>query len=93
MTMADRITRKPGLDLTQMDGEWMILDADRCVVTRLNDTGGRIMELLDQEVTQDELAKTLALEYEIPTEQAQADVIKFLGSLKEAGLLDERHGI
>lgn len=91
MTIADTVKRKSGLDLTQMDGEWMLLDADRCIVTRLNETGGRIIELLEQELTQGALASQLAVEYDITLEQAEADVAKFLLSLKEAGLLDENY--
>lgn len=89
MTTTAKIKRKPGLDLTQMDGEWIVLDAERCIVTRLNETGGRIMELLDRELTVQELTEQLATEYEIPYEQAQADLAKFLDNLKGAGLLDE----
>ncbi|MNB96105.1 Coenzyme PQQ synthesis protein D [compost metagenome] len=85
------IKRKPNLDLTQMDGEWILLDADRCIVTRLNETGGRIIELLDQEITIGALTEQLASEYDITYEQAQADLAKFLDNLKEAGLLDERY--
>ncbi|MNO67765.1 Coenzyme PQQ synthesis protein D [compost metagenome] len=85
------IKRKPNLDLTQMDGEWILLDADRCIVTRLNETGGRIIELLDQEITIGALTEQLASEYDITYEQAQADLAKFLDNLKEADLLDERY--
>jgi len=90
MTIEDKVKRKPGLDLTQMDGEWILLDAELCVVTRLNETGGRIMELLDQAYTHQQLADMLASEYEISSEQAQADVDKFIGYMNEAGLLDSR---
>ncbi|KGE19771.1 PqqD family protein [Paenibacillus wynnii] len=91
MIISDKIKRKPGLDLTQMDGEWILLDADLCVVTRLNETGGRIVELLDQELTPGELAERLASEYEITLEQAQADLKRYLSTLSEAGLLDKRY--
>ncbi|MNI97764.1 Coenzyme PQQ synthesis protein D [compost metagenome] len=74
-----------------MDGEWILLDADRCIVTRLNETGGRIIELLDQEITIGALTEQLASEYDITYEQAQADLAKFLDNLKEADLLDERY--
>ncbi|MCL6604025.1 MAG: PqqD family protein [Paenibacillus sp.] len=91
MIMTDKIKRKPGLDLTQMDGEWIVLDADLCIVTRLNEVGGRIMELLDQELLPGQIAERIAAEYEITTEQAHADLEKFLNTLNEANLLDKRY--
>jgi len=91
MMIADKIKRKPGLDLTQMDGEWIVLDAELCVVTRLNETGGRIIELLEHEFTYAQLAERIASEYDITIDQAQADVEKFLVTMNEAGLLDKRY--
>ena len=81
MTTAAKIKRKPGLDLTQMDGEWILLDAEHCMVT--------IIEWLDRELTTQELTEQLASEYDISYEQAEADLTKFLDNLKGSGLLEE----
>lgn len=56
-------------------------------IIRLNNTAKFLWELLQQETTEEQLTEVLVANYDISKEQAAADVNKFVGKLKEAGIL------
>ena len=55
--------------------------------TLLNEVGARIFELLDGRHTVREIAATVAREFDVPPEEAQKDVLAFLGELKANQML------
>lgn len=74
-------------DAVALDGEWVVLDAERYVVTKLNETGGFLWNLIKQGATMVMLTDALAEAYGVEPEQAAADVTAFVAHLKEAGLI------
>ena len=66
--------------------------ADLTYMYTLNSVGGRIWELLDGGTTAEAIISTLVREYEVEYPQAEADVIEFLGQMKEIGAIVERTG-
>lgn len=56
-------------------------------IIRLNGTAKFLWELLQQETTEEKVVEALLERYDITKEQAEADVHKFVGKLKEAGIL------
>ncbi len=53
----------------------------------LNPVGTRIFELLDGKRTIDQIADTIASEFEVEPAQAKADVREFVESLRSHGML------
>jgi hypothetical protein len=79
--------RRQGVSWTDVDGEIVALDEDAAVYLAANETGGMLWRALSQGCTRDELAALLCEAYEVPAEQARADVDAFLASLRDRGLL------
>ena len=73
----------------EIDGELVILDLARSTYLTTNGTGAFLAKLLTEATSEDELAAALAARYEIPVEDARADVREFLGSLTELELLEQ----
>lgn len=76
-------------DAIEMDGEWIVLDGERYVVTKLNETGGFLWNLIKKGATLGMLTEALAEEYGISQEQAKADSEAFVAHLKEIGLITD----
>lgn len=76
-------------DAIEMDGEWIVLDGERYVVTKLNETGGFLWNLIKKGATLGMLTEALAEEYGISPEQAKADSEAFVAHLKEIGLITD----
>ena len=55
----------------------------------LNDSGAFLWSALQKETTINEVVAKLTGEYEVSTEQATADVQKFVAMLRENDLIDE----
>lgn len=54
----------------------------------LNEVGATIWNLLDSGRSAEEIAGAIAEDFDVAAEAAQADVVRFLGMLAEAGLLE-----
>jgi hypothetical protein len=53
----------------------------------LNEVGATIWQLIDGTATVDLIASAVAREFEVGIDQAKADVLEFMTSLAEAGLI------
>lgn len=53
----------------------------------LNEVGATIWELIDGTTTVDQIASAVAREFDVGADQARADVLEFVTSLAEAGLI------
>jgi hypothetical protein len=74
-------------DAVELDGEWIVLDAEQYVVTRLNETGGFLWNLIKKGATVNMLTEALVEEYGIPREMAKHDAENFIARLQELGLI------
>lgn len=62
--------------------------SERCqAVLHLNETGQRILELLQTETTEDAIVATMMEEYEVEEPVLRSEVQKILTQLREADLL------
>jgi hypothetical protein len=59
----------------------VLLDVDGGQVLSANGVGARIWQLIEQESSTTEIAERVAIEYEIPREQATRDVLSFVADL------------
>ena len=57
-------------------------------ILNLNETGAFLFELLQKGASRDELVEKLLAEYEVERDRAQADVDKFIQSVKDADVLE-----
>lgn len=71
----------------EMNGEWIVLDAENYLVTKLNEMGGWLYNLLREGLGEDELVKAVTDAYDITADQAQQDVSLFIEQLVSHGLI------
>lgn len=70
----------------RMGEEGVVLDLRTSVYLSVNEAGAFLFGLLEGGATEAELSGELAGRFEIPAEQAEADVRAFLAALGERGL-------
>lgn len=83
---------KEGFILRKMPGMNLVMPTGENVKSfkgalMLNDTGALVFESLEDEKTEEEIAKKLVDEYTVSFEQALLDVKKTIDSLMEAGVI------
>lgn len=61
--------------------------ADLVGIFTLNEAGGFIWGLLEEETTEDQIAAAVCEEFEVSPEQAREDLAEFLAGLDEIGAL------
>jgi hypothetical protein len=72
------------------EGQTVMFDAAKGKYFGLAGVGGRIWELLEQPRSVTELCEIVSAEFEVNAADCRADVIPFLGDLREAGLVEVR---
>ena len=70
-----------------LDDDLVLYDARQGIGYVLNSTAARIWELCDGSRTVAAVAREIAAAYELPYQQALADVDEFVADLRRAGLL------
>lgn len=78
----------PHTEAVEMDNEWVILDGNKYMITKLNEVGGLIWNELQSGTTTDMLIPMMLEKYEITAEQAEMDIETFLEQLKACGLIE-----
>ncbi|WP_391557543.1 PqqD family protein [Robertmurraya sp.] len=79
--------QKESFDTTQLDGEWIILDAEHFTVTKLNEMGGYCWSLLKEKQTVDSIIQSIKAENQVDQSIDAEDIEKFLKELIEYGLV------
>lgn len=83
--------RDTALPFQRMSEELLVVDPKSRHVHLMNETGGRIWELLAEKTSVDELVSALGEEFEGATPEAlRAEVEAFLADLEGKGLLGAR---
>jgi hypothetical protein len=86
--MPQRYIRKIGFETVWLDEEWIVIDTERLMVTRLNDAGWHVWTLLGSMQTVDSLVQHLRRDFDAAPEIVAADVEMFLAELSQCGLLE-----
>ncbi|WP_372632920.1 PqqD family protein [Cohnella sp.] len=71
-----------------MDGEWIVMDAEKYLMTKLNAVGGWLYARIQAGHSLDELVSAMSAEYGIPKEQARRDILAFVDQLAACGLIE-----
>ncbi len=81
------IARLPGALAEPVGDDTVVLDPATGTYTRLNATGSLLWECLAEPATVAALGDRLAREHGIPDDVARRDADRFVGALRERGLL------
>jgi hypothetical protein len=83
----ETVRRADGLLTADIDGELLMMSVEQGRYFNLNAVGSRIWELLAAPVKVDGLVEALTAEYDVAPAEARQEVERFLGALRERGLL------
>ena len=79
--------REEGLNWREIDGEVVVLDTDQSHYLNLNPTGSVLWLMLAQGATERQLVDKLLEEFDVTEATAHDDVVTFVASCRENGLL------
>ena len=89
MTDSTILSRREGLMTADMNGSAVMMDIISGKYYNLGEVGGRIWELLEEPMTVTALVQKLTAEYDVSAEQCREDIVPFLNTLLDRGLLVE----
>ncbi len=70
--------------------EAVVVRQEAAEVVALNAVGARVLELMSDERSIDEVVNALISEYDVDRPTLESDVETFVGEIVEAGILEER---
>ncbi|MBX5481481.1 MAG: PqqD family protein [Myxococcaceae bacterium] len=82
--------RVEGTDGSPLGAEFVVLDAPGRIVRGLNPTGARIFNLCDGRNSAEQIARTIAAEFDADLTTVLPDVLGFLEALGARGLIVPR---
>jgi len=83
-----RLVRKTGLPSTVVDSDIVVLNIVTQKYIGLDEIGGELWELLAQPQRIDDLCRAMCDRYDGSSEEIAADVLSFLGELRNEGLIE-----
>ena len=87
MTDTTVLSRREGLMTADMNGSAVMMDIMSGKYYNLGEVGGRIWEMLEEPMTLGNLVQKLTAEYDVSAERCRSDMLPFLNTLIERGLL------
>ena len=87
MTDTTVLSRREGLMTADMNGSAVMMDIMSGKYYNLGEVGGRIWEMLEEPMTLGALVQKLTAEYDVSAERCRSDMLPFLNTLIERGLL------
>ena len=80
--------RRSDVRFRVMDGEAVVLRQDDAEVVVLNEVGTRILQLVDEGGSVDQIVALLLEEFEVGEEELRADTVEFLRDMVDTGILE-----
>lgn len=81
------IQRVNGLEFSRLDEAYLAIDSEAGYCYGLNATAGSIWDRIDAPVSVGDLCARLSRDYDANEETLRRDVLAFLSSLRESGLI------
>ena len=75
------VTKKNGLDATDMDGEIVMMDIDKGKYYSFNEVGSRIWNIIEKPLTVKEIILILLDEFEVSEKTCEDSVLSFLSRI------------
>ncbi|MEW5807149.1 MAG: PqqD family protein [Acidobacteriota bacterium] len=72
-----------------IDGQAIVVLPEKSEVKILNEVGSRIWQLMDGNVSVDDICTKICTEYEVSREAALSDVMNFIKQLGDQGMLED----
>lgn len=91
INMDSVVSRASDVVFSKLDDELLAIDAQAGYCYSMNETAGRIWELIDVPVTVDELCSQLRGEFSVDELVCQNEVIVLLGNLLDSGLIQVKN--
>lgn len=88
MSVETTVRRVTAVPFAQLGDEMLALDAETGYLYALNETGGRVWDLLEQPITVGEVCAQLQREYCVDGATCEAAVMRVLEGLESAGLVE-----
>jgi hypothetical protein len=79
---------KSEVESLEMDGEWILINADEFTLTKLGDVGGFIWSNLRGACTSERIVNLVLEEYSVSRDEVEQDVQQFLHQLIHLGLVE-----
>lgn len=89
LTLESILKRAAEVRYRRVGEELVVLKQEAAEILGLNESGGRILDLLDARTPVAGLVERVAGEYEVERERLAEDVLAFLSRLAEVGLVEE----
>lgn len=86
--MTDRVRRRKSTEGEGASGEYYVLDLSSGRYYSLGEVGGFIWERLDGGLELEMIADSVAKEFEVSESEARRDLLEFVESLAELGLIE-----
>jgi hypothetical protein len=80
--------RKSDIRFRIMDGEAVVVLQDAAEVLVLNEVGTRILQLVDQGATEDQILAVLLGEFEVAPDELERDLREFLREMLHQGIVE-----
>jgi hypothetical protein len=87
ISLNSRIVQSVGNVVSDMDGEKVMLNITKGKYYNLGELGGIIWELMDTTVEVNKIITALLSEYEIEKDECEHQVLAFINSIYEEGLI------
>lgn len=83
ISRTDVIKLKKNLNVTDLSGEKVMIDFDSGKYFMIKGSGNDIWDLIQEDITVEEIIKKLLAEYDVSEEECEKSVLEFLGKLQE----------
>lgn len=89
MNRASTITIKKSLNVTDLSGEKVMVDFEQGKYFMIKGVGNDIWDMLEENITVEKIIASLMAEYDVTEEVCEQEVIKFINSLENIGIIGE----
>lgn len=82
-----KIVQNKKIDASDIDGDKVMMDLDKGMYFSLNSVGSRILDIIENPITIDQVVEVLLSEYDIDKNECKETVVSFIKGLEENELI------
>lgn len=88
LTLDTKVCQSKEIDSSDLDGEKVMMNLELGKYFAMNSVGSRIWDIIEKEISINDLVNTLIKEYDIEKDKCQASVLNYLGILENEKLIE-----